>query len=98
MKRAILTNKAVEDLASIWTYTYNKWSEKQADEYYYTLIATCNWLAENPCVGKPYAIIKEGLYGYKSGHHLIFYRVADEDTIEVIRFLHEMMDVRSRLR
>ena len=27
------TNKAVEDLSSIWRYTFQEWSEKQADEY-----------------------------------------------------------------
>ena len=29
-----LTNKAVEDLAEIWNYTIDKWSENQADHYY----------------------------------------------------------------
>jgi toxin ParE1/3/4 len=29
-----LTNKAVEDLTSIWEYTVKEWSEKQADKYY----------------------------------------------------------------
>jgi len=29
-----LSNKAVDDLTQIWNYTFNKWSEKQADKYY----------------------------------------------------------------
>ena len=29
-----LTNKAVEDLAEIWDYTFDKWSEKQANNYW----------------------------------------------------------------
>ena len=29
-----LTNKAVEDLEKIWDYTFQKWSEQQADKYY----------------------------------------------------------------
>ena len=29
-----LTNKAVADLSAIWNYTYDYWSEKQADNYY----------------------------------------------------------------
>ena len=40
-----LTNKAVEDLAKIWDYTFEKWSEQQADKYYALLIDSCevNW-------------------------------------------------------
>ena len=29
-----LTNKAVEDLSKIWDYTFEVWSENQADKYY----------------------------------------------------------------
>jgi toxin ParE1/3/4 len=29
-----LTYKAVEDLTKIWDYTFDKWSEKQADKYF----------------------------------------------------------------
>ena len=39
MPRIRYSNKAVEDLTSIWDYTYTEWSEKQADEYYAMLIA-----------------------------------------------------------
>ena len=28
-----ITNKAADDLRSIWNYTYDKWSEHQADLY-----------------------------------------------------------------
>lgn len=34
MAKFHLTNKAVEDLDSIWLYTIEKWSENQADKYY----------------------------------------------------------------
>ena len=36
-----LTNKAVEDLSKIWDYTFEIWSEKQADKYYGELISDC---------------------------------------------------------
>lgn len=47
-----LTNKAVEDLSEIWDYTFEVWSEKQADKYYYGLISNCQEIAENPDLGK----------------------------------------------
>ena len=33
-----LTNKAVEDLTNIWNYTFEEWSENQADTYYFLLL------------------------------------------------------------
>ena len=38
MAKYILTNRAVDDLSEIWTYTYDVWSEKQADKYYNMLL------------------------------------------------------------
>ncbi len=32
MKKYLLTNKAVRDLSDIWNYTFNNWSEFQADK------------------------------------------------------------------
>ena len=34
MPKIRYSNKAVEDLSSIWEYTFTEWSESQADEYY----------------------------------------------------------------
>jgi toxin ParE1/3/4 len=36
-----LTKKAVEDLSKIWDYTFEIWSEKEADKYYGELISDC---------------------------------------------------------
>ena len=47
-----LTNKAVADLSKIWEYTFEVWSEKQADKYYDELILNCEEIAENPDLGK----------------------------------------------
>ena len=46
-----LTNKAVADLSKIWEYTFEIWSEKQADKYYDELISNCKEIAENPGLG-----------------------------------------------
>lgn len=37
MAKVILRQKAIDDLNDIWYYTFEKWSEKQADKYYATL-------------------------------------------------------------
>jgi toxin ParE1/3/4 len=97
MAKFHLTNKAVEDLANIWIYTLETWSEKQADKYYDLLLLACNELAKNPNSGKNYDGITQGLLGYKCGEHIIFYTVISKSEIEVVRILHGMMDLKSRL-
>ena len=52
MAKYHLTNKAVDDLSDIWNYTFDKWSEIQADKYYKTLLDFCKELADHPGSGK----------------------------------------------
>ena len=98
MAKYFLTKKAVEDLSRIWNYTYEVWSERQADKYYESLISACQNLAENPETGKPYEEIRKELYGFRINRHIIFYRVKKSDEIKVVRILHEQMDLKSRMR
>jgi toxin ParE1/3/4 len=97
MAKYKLTNKAVEDLSIIWDYTYEVWSENQADKYYLELIEDCQVLAENQNLGKNYNEISSEIFGYKSGQHLIFYRILNENEIEITRFLHSRMDLKNRI-
>ncbi|HUH73605.1 MAG TPA: type II toxin-antitoxin system RelE/ParE family toxin [Chitinophagales bacterium] len=97
MVKYYFTNKAVEDLSEIWDYTIETWSEKQAEKYYELLLATCSNLATNPKLGKNYEVVTKGILGYKCGEHIIFYTVISTDEIEVIRVLHGMMNLKSKL-
>lgn len=98
MARYKLTNKAVDDLTGIWNYTFDKWSENQADKYYFMLLQNCNEVACNPELGKNYQIVSENLLGFKAGRHIIFYKKMDENEVEIIRILHEQMDLKSRIK
>ncbi len=51
MAKYELTNKAVEDLSNIWDYTFEVWSEKQADKYYEILILNYQEIADSPNLG-----------------------------------------------
>lgn len=42
------SKKAVDDLTSIWNYTFNEWSALQADKYYWMLVDACQEIADNP--------------------------------------------------
>ena len=97
MAKYNLTNKAVDDLTKIWDYTFEQWSEKQADNYYNMLIANCQEIAENPKFGKTYEGITNNLLGLKSNRHIIFYRIIEEDNIEITRILHGRMDLKNRM-
>ncbi|WP_458626744.1 type II toxin-antitoxin system RelE/ParE family toxin [Winogradskyella sp. PC D3.3] len=92
-----LTNKAVADLSKIWEYTFEAWSEKQADKYYDGLISNCEEIAENPDLGKNYEGISKQLLGIKSNRHIIFYRTLNENYVEITRILHERMDLKKRI-
>ena len=97
MAKVILRQKAIDDLNDIWDYTFNKWSEKQADKYYAIIKLACNAIGENSDIGKEYDGISKNLLGLKSGKHIIFYQVISNDKIEVIRILHEQMDLKNRI-
>ncbi|MBU2952023.1 type II toxin-antitoxin system RelE/ParE family toxin [Tamlana agarivorans] len=97
MAKVILRQEAIDDLNSIWEYTFEKWSEKQADKYYATVKMACNGIGNNPDIGKEYYEINNNLLGLKFGKHIIFYQQMSNDRIEIIRILHERMDLKNRI-
>ena len=54
MARFKLTNNAVKDLSDIWNYTFDAWSESQADKYYKLILNACASIAKKPQQGKVY--------------------------------------------
>lgn len=98
MGKYLLTQKALEDISLIWEYTYEVWSENQADKYYHELLDDCYELANNTNLGKNYPEIFHDILGYKSGQHIIFYRIISNQEIEITRFLHSRMDLKNRIQ
>jgi toxin ParE1/3/4 len=97
MAKVILRQEAINDLNNIWIYTFEEWSETQADQYYNTLKFACKQVGLNPDMGKHYNAINKNLLGLKIGKHIIFYHIFSKDQIEIIRILHERMDLKSKL-
>ena len=97
MTKVILRQEAIDDLNSIWDYTFEEWSEKQADKYYATVKMACNGIGDIPDIGKEYYGINKNLLGLKSGKHIIFYQQVSNNRIEIIRILHERMDLKNRI-
>jgi len=92
----IISKKAVIDLEEIWVFTVDKWSVAQADRYYLLIIDEIEFICKNITCGKSMHNIRKGYRATKVKSHLIFYRVVN-DTVEIIRILHERMDIENRL-
>ncbi|REE05887.1 type II toxin-antitoxin system RelE/ParE family toxin [Marinoscillum furvescens] len=93
-----LTNRAVRDLTEIWNYTFDHWSELQADTYHKQLVNAFKAIASSPDLGRNYDMIRMGLCGYKVNRHIIFYRKVSDNLVEITRILHERMDLKNRLK
>ena len=86
----------IKDLDGIWEYTFTNWSKNQADRYHNLLMNEIEFVAENRTSGKSMDQIKEGyLVTYVKSHMIFFKR--NEEIVEVIRILHQKMDVESNL-
>lgn len=92
-----ISAKAIEDIEKIWEYTRDIGSVEQADRYYNLIIDEIEYIAQNFESGKSMEHIKKGYRASKVKSHLVFYKIFDENTIEVIRILHQRMDIENRL-
>ena len=94
----IISNKAVQDLENIWLYTFENWSSEQADRYIHLIVDEIEYLGLNPKSGLDFENIKKGYFRAKVKSHLIFYKINKKKSmVEIIRILHEMMDIESHL-
>ena len=91
-----ISKKAVADLEEIWLYTVEKWFADQADRYYNLIFDEINYISRNSNSGKSLEHVRKGYRASKVKSHFIFYRIVN-DTIEVIRILHERMDIGNRI-
>ncbi len=92
-----ITGPAQKDLRGIWRYTRQRWGDEQADEYLLQLENRIHWLSQHRGLWIERADIREGLYAYSEGRHLILYIFRGE-VLTVLRVLHTQMDVRRHLR
>jgi len=92
-----ISKKAVSDLEEIWLYTVEHWSVEQADRYYNLIFDEIAYICKNEDAGKSIEHIRKGYRAAKVKSHLIFYKISN-DVIEIVRILHERMDIENRLK
>jgi len=90
--------KAQSDLINIWEFTLDNWSINQADQYYNLIIDRIRDICNKPELGKKYDHIRKDYWGINVKSHIIFYKIDEEEIIQVIRILHQRMDLQSRLK
>ena len=93
-----ISKQAIVDLNKIWVYTFNKWSKNLADRYYDLLIEEIDFVADNFMVTKSYEQTRKNYRVSKMKSHLIFFRKGDEGMIEIVRILHQRMDLKKWLK
>ena len=87
-----LSPLAVRDLEQIWDYTADRFGSAQAEHYARQLWRAMEDIAARPFIGPACPEVRAGYHRYRSGSHVAYYRVADDD-VTVIRILHQRMDV-----
>lgn len=92
MPRIIKQAQAEQDLLDIWLYTFSEWGEKQADVYIDNLSEALALLANQPLICRERLEFSPPVRIHRHAHHLIVY-LAQDDGINVVRVLHESMDV-----
>lgn len=92
-----ISKKAIDDLNDIWVYTFQKWSKEQADRYYDLIIGEIEFIADNYQIGKSAEDIRKNYRVTKIKLHLIFYRKAENQIVEIVRILHQRMQIKERI-
>jgi len=91
-----ISKAAGRDLDRIWEYTFHKWSKEQADRYYGMIMNEIEFIASNLTSGKPMEHIKKDYFASFVKSHMILFK-RNKEIVEIIRILHQKMDVESNL-
>jgi len=97
MSEYIISEKAIDDINKIWVFTAENWSVEQADRYYNLILDEIEFIAQNFEMARDFGSIRKSYRSSKVKSHLIFFKKNKFNEIEVIRVLHERMDIERRL-
>jgi len=97
MSDYIISEKAIEDINKIWNYTAENWSLEQADRYYNLIYDEIEYIVRNFELASDFSKIRKSYKYSKVKSHLIFFKKDNNNEIEIVRVLHERMDIENRL-
>jgi toxin ParE1/3/4 len=95
--RLLWSPEADDDLIWIWRRGVEEWTEELADKHLFEIEAACDRLLDDPSLGRARDELVAGMRSIPVHPHVVFYQVAKR-TIEVVRVLHQRMDVEEVFR
>lgn len=92
MPRKLVKDHAAEsDLIGIWLYSFEQWSEAQADRYLSSLEEGIAVIVSKPETGRQRDPLRKSYWSKRIEHHVVFYTFTDSE-LRIRRVLHEVMD------
>lgn len=91
MSRVTFSPAAAADIEAIWDHTFREWGPDQADRYVDDVRDVCERLVRGDTRGRS-VDVRDGYLKHAIGRHFVFFRQTGSG-IEVIRILHQSMDV-----
>ncbi len=96
MSQFRLLPEAEKDLESIWHYTLQNWGLDQAESYLDGLVDIFELLSKNPLMSRERLEFSPSVRIHHHAHHLVVF-IISEVGIDIVRVLHDSMDVDSHL-
>ena len=93
MSGYVLSPAARADLEQIWDYTAATWDDDQAENYVRDIQRAIERVVDNPMIGRVCDDVRPGYRKHPVGSHILYYRIHGVDVIDVVRILHQRMDV-----
>ncbi|MCX2930506.1 type II toxin-antitoxin system RelE/ParE family toxin [Mycobacterium sp. CVI_P3] len=96
MRSYVLSPAARADLEEIWDYTSERWGADQAEEYVREIQRAVERIVDNPLIGRACDDVRPGYRKHPVASHTLYYRFGG-NVIDVVRILHQRMDLDRRL-
>ena len=84
---------ALNDLREISIYTRKTWGKEQEDVYMKGIFACFEKIAKHQTHNRNLSHIEPDCLIYKISHHLVVFRWLEDGRPEILRVLHEKMDI-----
>lgn len=93
-----LSPAAEADLVGIWDYTAQQWDKDQAARYVVAIRDRLDGIVAGRIPLRSAADVRPGYFKCAAGSHMIYFTRAGDQTIDVIRILHQNMDTAGLFR
>ncbi len=97
MSAYVFSPAARADLDEIWDYSVEQWGAERAEAYILQIRDACEALASGRKKGRAIDDIRPGYLKLAAGSHFLFFRIGNGGIIDVVRILHQRMDVSAHL-